>query len=247
MIRFDSVFNLVRDNFLDALDRIDVSINEDYMKIGGVEYVKPLSVDDRAPVIHMCAAILNLEEIGHEIRITKLSKNARTFYQDFVHYLNGIGHNIWVIDYDDSITIKLRKERTFMKIKSIKKVGEDHTWDVSVPNGEQYVLLNGVVSHNTSSQLANETNGIEPPKALISIKASKDGVMPQVVPNYASLKNEYVKAWDVPVRDYLYTVSVLQQFIDQAISANTTYNPHEEEITSSKLINDLIYSWKLGV
>ena len=40
----------------------------------------------------------------------------------------------------------------------------------------------------TSAQIANATNGIEPPRSLISIKQSKHGVLKQVVPEYKRLK-----------------------------------------------------------
>ena len=36
-----------------------------------------------------------------------------------------------------------------MKIKTIKKVGRKPVYDISVDNAEQYVLANGVITHNT--------------------------------------------------------------------------------------------------
>ena len=48
----------------------------------------------------------------------------------------------------------------------------------------------------TSAQISNSTNGIEPPRALVSYKQSKDGVMAQVVPGYHHLKNKYDLLWD---------------------------------------------------
>jgi ribonucleoside-diphosphate reductase alpha chain len=135
------------------------------------------------------------------------------------------------------------------KIKSIRKVGTDHTWDLSV-DGEEYLLPNGVVSHNTSAQIANATNGIEPPRAFVSIKQSKDGVLAQVVPKYEKLKNKYELLWDQksPI-GYLKICAILQKYIDQAISVNTSYNPKfypEEQIPMSELMQHLLLFYKWG-
>ena len=50
----------------------------------------------------------------------------------------------------------------------------------------------------TSSQISNATNGIEPPRGYISIKASKDGILRQVVPEYERLKGAYELLWQMP-------------------------------------------------
>lgn len=107
-------------------------------------------------------------------------------------------------------------------------------------------LMAGMPSE-TSSQLSNETNGFEAPKDLISIKGSKDGVLPQVVPEYVKLGSWYEKAWDIKTSDYLRTVAVLQKYFDQSLSTNTTYNPSKETITMSTLIEDLLLAYKLGI
>ncbi len=50
----------------------------------------------------------------------------------------------------------------------------------------------------TSSQISNATNGIEPPRGHVSIKASKDGVLRQVVPDYETLEDNYELLWEMP-------------------------------------------------
>jgi ribonucleoside-diphosphate reductase alpha chain len=126
-------------------------------------------------------------------------------------------------------------------------------WNVLREKAKKFGIRNAVLSalmpSETSSQLANETNGIEPPRELISIKASKDGVMTQVVPEFGRLSHVYETAWNIPVQEYLKTIAPLQKYVDQAISANTTYNPEnypDQRITSSILIKDLILAYKLG-
>ncbi len=49
----------------------------------------------------------------------------------------------------------------------------------------------------TSSQIANATNGIEPPRGLVTVKASKDGILKQVVPEFERLKNQYETLWQM--------------------------------------------------
>ena len=73
----------------------------------------------------------------------------------------------------------------------------------------------------TSAQISNSTNGIEPPRALVSYKQSKDGVMAQVVPGYHHLKNKYDLLWDqTSTEGYLKICAILQKYIDQGISVN---------------------------
>ena len=110
--------------------------------------------------------------------------------------------------------------------------------------------LMAIMPAESSAALSNATNGIEPPRAFVSSKQSKDGVLKQVVPEYRKLKNKYNLLWDQksPV-GYLKICAVLQKFIDQAISVNTSYNPKffkEEKIPMSVLLQDLLFHYKYG-
>ena len=60
------------------------------------------------------------------------------------------------------------------------------------------------------SRNANATNGIEPPRGHVSIKASKDGILRQVVPDYENLQNAYELLWEMPNNDgYLQLVGII--------------------------------------
>ncbi|AYN24865.1 class 1a ribonucleoside-diphosphate reductase subunit alpha [Buchnera aphidicola] len=111
--------------------------------------------------------------------------------------------------------------------------------------------LSALMPSETSSQISNATNGIEPPRGFISIKASKDGMLKQVVPEYKKLKSEYELLWDIPNNiGYLELVAIMQKFIDQSISANTNYDPKRfsnEKIPVKQLIYDLLTAYKLGI
>lgn len=137
-----------------------------------------------------------------------------------------------------------------MKIKKIiRNIDREHTWDISTDT-EQYPLGNGCVSHNTSAQIANATNGIEPPRSIITIKGSKDSYSSQVVPEPRRLKNKYDFEFDQRSPEgYLKIVAVLQKFIDMAISVNTSYNPKfypDEQLPMTDLIRDIISFYKFG-
>jgi ribonucleoside-diphosphate reductase alpha chain len=92
--------------------------------------------------------------------------------------------------------------------------------------------LTALMPSETSSQISNATNGIEPPRGLVSVKASKDGILKQVVPEYHRLKDQYELLWKQPSVDgYLQLVGIMQKFVDQAISANTNYDPPASKAT----------------
>lgn len=111
-------------------------------------------------------------------------------------------------------------------------------------------VLMAIMPAETSAQVSNSTNGIEPVRSLITIKQSKDGVLKQVVPEIRKLKNKYDLLWEQPSPEgYLKICAVLQKFIDQAISVNTSYNPKNypnEEIPMSVLLKDVIDFYKMG-
>ena len=110
--------------------------------------------------------------------------------------------------------------------------------------------LMALMPSETSAQVANATNGIEPPRSLISVKQSKHGVLKQVVPEYKRLKNKYDLLWDQqsPV-GYLKIMAVLQKYIDQGISINTSYNPkfyEDEKIPMSEMLQHVLMFYKYG-
>ena len=117
-------------------------------------------------------------------------------------------------------------------------------------NGLRNSTLSAIMPSETSSQIANATNGIEPPRGLMSIKSSKDGILRQVVPECLKLNKKYQLLWDVSNADYLKIVGIIQKFVDQSISANTNYDPKKfkgGKIPISVLLKDLLIAYKLGL
>lgn len=110
--------------------------------------------------------------------------------------------------------------------------------------------LMALMPSETSAQVANATNGIEPPRSLISVKTSKHGILKQVVPEYKRLKNKYDLLWSQKSPEgYLKIMAVLQKYIDQGISVNTSYNPEyfeDEKIPMSVMLQHMLMFYKYG-
>ena len=118
-------------------------------------------------------------------------------------------------------------------------------------HGLRNSTLTALMPSETSSQIANATNGIEPPRGLVSVKQSKDGILRQVVPEFERLRTQYELLWKMPNNDgYLKLVGVMQKFVDQSISANTNYDPQRFEggrVPMKQLLRDLLLAYKYGV
>ncbi|MET4695911.1 class 1a ribonucleoside-diphosphate reductase subunit alpha [Endozoicomonas lisbonensis] len=128
-------------------------------------------------------------------------------------------------------------------------------WEALRTEIREYGLRNSTLTalmpSETSSQISNATNGIEPPRGYVSVKASKDGILKQVVPDYEELRGRYELLWDIKSNDgYLQLVAIMQKFVDQTISANTNYDPARFEggkVPVKLLLKDLLTAYKLGV
>ena len=131
---------------------------------------------------------------------------------------------------------------------------ERQDWDTLRADLKEYGIRNSTVMAlmpaETSAQISNSTNGIEPPRSLVSVKQSKHGVLKQVVPGIHKLKNKYELLWDQQSPEgYIKIMAILQKYIDQGISVNTSYNPvffDDEKIPMSVMLQHLIMFYKYG-
>jgi len=127
-------------------------------------------------------------------------------------------------------------------------------WETLRKDIKQYGLRHSTLSaqmpSESSSVVSNATNGIEPPRALLSIKKSKKGPLKQVIPGYPKLKNSYTLLWDMPSNDgYIKIVAMMQKYFDQAISGNWSYNPlnyDNNEVPLSVMAGDMLNAYKYG-
>lgn len=114
--------------------------------------------------------------------------------------------------------------------------------------GIRNATLSAVAPTESSAQVLNATNGVEMPKAPVSIKASKSGLFKQLVPNPEKYQ-QYEYLWDhATPTEYLKTCAVIQKWVDQAISTNSFYYPAKTEDTLDRfqLMKDIITFYNLG-
>jgi ribonucleoside-diphosphate reductase alpha chain len=132
------------------------------------------------------------------------------------------------------------KER--MDWKGLRKAIKEH--------GLRHSTLSAQMPSESSSVVCNETNGIEPPRAILSIKKSKKGPLKQIVPGFPKLKNAYTLLWDQKSNDgYIKIVAMMQKYFDQAISGNWSYNPlqyENNEVPLSVMATDMLNAYKYG-
>ena len=152
------------------------------------------------------------------------------------------GHGITPNQTYKSDVDELVKHQERMDWKGLRASLKEH--------GIRNSTLMALMPAETSAQISNSTNGIEPPRSYVSIKQSKHGVLKQVVPGYPYYKNKYDLLWDQKSpQGYLKIMAVLQKYIDQGISVNTSYNPEhyeDEKVPMSVLINDILMFYKYG-
>ena len=159
-------------------------------------------------------------------------------YFDRTKYADGVlPIDTYKKDVDDVIKAKLQYDWNDLR-KDIKQHGLRHS------------TLSAQMPSESSSVVSNATNGIEPPRAFLSIKKSKKGPLKQVVPQYHTLKNFYTLLWDMPSNEgYINIVAAMQKFYDQAISGNWSYNPthfENNEVPLSVMMKDMLTTYKMG-
>lgn len=134
---------------------------------------------------------------------------------------------------------------------AIGGVSPVYDWDELRVLAKKYGIRNAtlmaMMPSETSSQLANETNGVEAPKALIITKGNKDAVSSQVVPEYAKYNHAYELAWDISVGNNYSVMGRLQKYTDQSISVNENHNPNRGEVTVKTVIENMLIAFKKGL
>lgn len=117
-------------------------------------------------------------------------------------------------------------------------------------HGMRHSTLTAIMPCESSSLPLSATNGIEPPKSLITIKKSKSGApLPVVVPEINKYKNKYSFAYSFDNIHMNNIVSVMQKWIDQGISVNHYYDIRKYEdgnLPISEVAKDILNFYKYG-
>jgi len=118
-------------------------------------------------------------------------------------------------------------------------------------HGMRNSTLSALMPCESSSVVTNSTNGIEPPRDLLTSKQSKQGILKVLVPECSKIGHEYTMAYEMPDnKGYLNIVAIIQKWIDQAISANNYYDftKYEDgQMPMSEAAHDILYAYKYGV
>lgn len=130
-----------------------------------------------------------------------------------------------------------------------------YDWESLREEIQEFGLRNATLStqfpSESSSQVSNATNGIDIPRSPLTIKASKDGILKQIVPEYEKLKDQYEYLWDDNNNQgFLKIVAIIQKFMDQAISTNARYNPAmmpNGKVPMKLMLQELLLAYKWGV
>lgn len=142
-----------------------------------------------------------------------------------------------------------------------KTVDEVHTaellcdWEGLRKEIAKYGLRNSTLSTmmpcETSSQITNSTNGIEPPREARTLKKAPVGMLPCLVPGVGDPTVKYEYKWDIPnMKGYLDIVAIIQKFIDQSLSANTSYKPWSfpgGKLPLAQVLKDILYAYRMGL
>jgi len=151
---------------------------------------------------------------------------------------------------DGRLPIDTRKMEVDELVPHVERMDWGGLRNQILKTGIRNATLMALMPAETSAQISNATNGIEAPRSYVSIKQSKHGVLKQVVPEFERLKGAYELLWDQKSPEgYLKICSVLQKYIDQGISINTSYNPTyypDEKIPMSEMIQHLLLAYKYG-
>lgn len=117
--------------------------------------------------------------------------------------------------------------------------------------GMRNCTLSAQMPCESSSQVTNSTNGIEPPRELVSVKANANMTISQIVPEYELLKDKYETLWEMPDnKGYLTLCAIMQKFLDQSISTNTNYNASSFEsgkVPMTLLLKDQLFAYSIGI
>jgi len=204
-----------------------------YLAKNGVTYDDPKACN----VVDELAEHIQYNLIKASVRLAKEKGKCEWF--DRTKYAKGI----LPIDTCSSSVAKLVTRKSKLNWEVLRKDILEH--------GMRNSTLMALMPCESSSLVTNSTNGIEPPRGLFSVKKSKQGLVPQIVPDIHNLRNKYTLAYEMKDnKGYTNIVAVLQRYVDQAISANHYYTFAKYEtgnLPMSEVAHDLLYAYKMGV
>lgn len=139
---------------------------------------------------------------------------------------------------DGYVTRKLRYDWEALRADILKYGLRNSTYTAFMPS-------------ESSSVCSNATQGIDPVRELMTVKKSKQGLLRQIVPDYAKYGKYYQTAWDMGDNyGYLRVCAALLKYADQSASVNQWFvfsNYHNNQLPIEDVMREIIYAYSLGI
>lgn len=116
--------------------------------------------------------------------------------------------------------------------------------------GMRNSVLEAMMPSETSSVTIGCTNGVEAIRQGLIYKSSRQGDVPQVAPDWATLEFDYDRAYELDMTEYMRSMAVVQKFNGQGISINEywDYNKYPKGIIPMTLLLQLLIEMtRLGI
>lgn len=204
-----------------------------YLAKNGVKYGEP----EANQLIHDTFEAIQYYGIKASVRLAKERGPCRLWKQ------TKYGQGLLPIDHYNKNVDQLVKPNYKLDWEALRQ-------DV-LKYGIRNATITALMPAESSAKISNSTNGVEPVRALITVKGNKSNISKQVVPEITKLKNKYDMLWDMTsMAGIIKTMAVIQKFVDQSISTNLSYNPAhfpEGKISVGTMLKDLLLCNKFGI
>ena len=204
-----------------------------YLAKFGIKYFEPEAPNVIARKIEQMAYYLTKSSIQLAREFGPCPKYSETKYSDGILPIDNYKKEI-----DSFVTAPLEMDWEGLR-KDLKTYGIRHS------------TLMANMPCEASSLILNSTNGMEPPRSMVSFKGSKTSIVPVVVPNIDRDGDNYTLAFDMPSNDgYLKVNAAMQKFIDMAMSTNTYYVPSRypsNNVPVEEVLRDILTAYKYGI
>ena len=110
-----------------------------------------------------------------------------------------------------------------------------------VKSGTRFSTVMAIAPTATSGLILKSTEGIEPPRKLVTMKTGTYSCK-QLVPNLNKLRANYELAWDADPEGMIAMASVRQRWLDQSQSFSLYYQDRNE--SAYEVLKDIIMAEK---
>ncbi len=110
--------------------------------------------------------------------------------------------------------------------------------------GTRFSTIMAIAPTATSGLILKSTEGIEPPRQLVTLKTGTYSCK-QLVPNLNKFRTDYELAWDIESEDMIKMASVRQRWVDQGQSFSLYYKDRNE--SAYEVLKDIVLAEEYGL